>query len=200
MLRNTAPEQPVGTWRLAAAVLRGYQRRRPLLPEEADVLGELVIARLLLTEAISATRAPVHVENTAYITQYDAANRRVLDAFTALDGAALRRRVRRLTGLAAPGLRSEADGDLRARRRAVQAGDLSPLFYAEPIDVVAAQDVWLIDRSGKMSKSSGEFLRLQLLVDKGFHPLAYRLMCLQAHYRSELEFSWEGLQAAFTRL
>ena len=59
---------------------------------------------------------------------------------------------------------------------------------------------FLIDRSGKMSKSAGEFLRLQLLIDKGFHPLAYRLMCLQAHYRSELEFSWEGLQAAFTRL
>ncbi|MEC7624908.1 MAG: cysteine--tRNA ligase, partial [Pseudomonadota bacterium] len=55
-------------------------------------------------------------------------------------------------------------------------------------------------RSGKMSKSSGEFLRLQLLVDKGYHPLAYRMMCLQAHYRSELEFSWEGLGAALTRL
>ncbi len=59
---------------------------------------------------------------------------------------------------------------------------------------------FLIDRTGKMSKSSGEFLRLQLLIDRGFHPLAYRLMCLQAHYRSELEFSWEGLQAAFVRL
>jgi len=59
---------------------------------------------------------------------------------------------------------------------------------------------FLVERSGKMSKSSGEFLRLQLLVDKGFHPLSYRLMCLQAHYRSELEFSWEGLEAALTRL
>ncbi len=59
---------------------------------------------------------------------------------------------------------------------------------------------FLVDRTGKMSKSSGEFLRLQLLIDKGYHPLAYRLMCLQAHYRSELEFSWEGLQAALTRL
>jgi cysteinyl-tRNA synthetase len=59
---------------------------------------------------------------------------------------------------------------------------------------------FLVERSGKMSKSSGEFLRLQLLVDKGFHPLAYRLMCLQAHYRSELEFSWEGLEAALVRL
>ena len=59
---------------------------------------------------------------------------------------------------------------------------------------------FLIERSGKMSKSSGEFLRVQLLIDKGYHPLAYRLMCLQAHYRSELEFSWEGLGAALTRL
>ncbi|MDR7058919.1 MULTISPECIES: cysteine--tRNA ligase [unclassified Sphingopyxis] len=59
---------------------------------------------------------------------------------------------------------------------------------------------FLVDRSGKMSKSSGEFLRLQLLIDKGYHPLAYRLMCLQAHYRSELEFSWDGLGAALTRL
>ncbi|HET9628137.1 MAG TPA: DALR domain-containing protein, partial [Novosphingobium sp.] len=59
---------------------------------------------------------------------------------------------------------------------------------------------FLVERSGKMSKSSGEFLRLQLQIDKGYHPLAYRLMCLQAHYRSELEFSWEGLGAALTRL
>jgi cysteinyl-tRNA synthetase len=59
---------------------------------------------------------------------------------------------------------------------------------------------FLIDRRGKMSKSSGEFLRLQTLVDKGFHPLAYRMMCLQAHYRSEMEFTWEGLAAAFVRL
>ncbi|MGB7420012.1 MAG: cysteine--tRNA ligase [Erythrobacter sp.] len=59
---------------------------------------------------------------------------------------------------------------------------------------------FLVERSGKMSKSSGEFLRLQTLVDRGYHPLAYRMMCLQAHYRSELEFSWEGLEAALTRL
>jgi cysteinyl-tRNA synthetase len=59
---------------------------------------------------------------------------------------------------------------------------------------------FLIDRTGKMSKSSGEFLRLPLLVSKGIHPLAYRLMCLQAHYRSELEFSWDNLLAALTRL
>ena len=59
---------------------------------------------------------------------------------------------------------------------------------------------FLVERHGKMSKSSGEFTRLQTLVGRGFHPLAYRLMCLQAHYRSEMEFSWDGLAAAQTRL
>lgn len=59
---------------------------------------------------------------------------------------------------------------------------------------------FLVDRGGKMSKSAGEFLTLQLLVDKGVHPLAYRLMCLQAHYRSELEFTFDNLLAALTRL
>ncbi len=59
---------------------------------------------------------------------------------------------------------------------------------------------FLVDRAGKMSKSSGDFLTLPALVARGFHPLAYRLMCLQAHYRSELEFSWENLAAAQTRL
>jgi len=59
---------------------------------------------------------------------------------------------------------------------------------------------FLVERAGKMSKSSGDFTTLQTLVDRGFHPLAYRLMCLSAQYRSELEFSWENLAAASTRL
>ncbi len=58
---------------------------------------------------------------------------------------------------------------------------------------------FLVERAGKMSKSSGQFTRLQTLVDRGFHPLSYRMMCLQAQYRSEMEFSWEGLAAAQTR-
>lgn len=59
---------------------------------------------------------------------------------------------------------------------------------------------FLVDRDGKMSKSAGEFLTLQVLVDHGIHPLSYRLMCLSAHYRSELEFTWENVVAAQTRL
>ncbi|QQV78492.1 cysteine--tRNA ligase [Sphingomonas aliaeris] len=59
---------------------------------------------------------------------------------------------------------------------------------------------FLVERSGKMSKSGGGFRTLQSLIDLGVHPLAYRLMCLSAHYRSELEFSLENLMTALTRL
>jgi len=59
---------------------------------------------------------------------------------------------------------------------------------------------FLVDRDGKMSKSRGGFTTLRTLIDAGVHPLAYRLMCLSAHYRSELEFSPENLAAALTRL
>ncbi|PKP85942.1 MAG: cysteine--tRNA ligase, partial [Alphaproteobacteria bacterium HGW-Alphaproteobacteria-16] len=59
---------------------------------------------------------------------------------------------------------------------------------------------FLVDRGGKMSKSKGGIATLDALVAKGVHPLAYRLMCLSAHYRSELEFSGENLLAALVRL
>jgi cysteinyl-tRNA synthetase len=48
----------------------------------------------------------------------------------------------------------------------------------------------------KMAKSGDNFLTLQRLIDRGYSPLAFRYLCLQAHYRSELRFSWETLDAA----
>ena len=57
--------------------------------------------------------------------------------------------------------------------------------------------------SGKMSKSSGEFLTVSLLEEKGYDPLCYRLFCLQSHYRKALVFSWENLDnaaVAYTKL
>jgi cysteinyl-tRNA synthetase len=47
-----------------------------------------------------------------------------------------------------------------------------------------------------MSKSKGEFLRLQTLVDGGISPLAYRYYLLTTHYRSEIAFSLEALRGA----
>ena len=49
---------------------------------------------------------------------------------------------------------------------------------------------------GRMSKSSGEFLTMDLLVEKGYDPLAYRYFLLNAHYRQQLAFTWEALDAA----
>lgn len=51
----------------------------------------------------------------------------------------------------------------------------------------------LNDKSGKMSKSKGEFLTVSLLESKGYNPLVYRMFCLQSHYRKPLLFSYEVL-------
>lgn len=48
--------------------------------------------------------------------------------------------------------------------------------------------------SGKMSKSSGEFLTLSLLESKGYDPMVYRMFCLQSHYRKSLVFSYENME------
>ncbi|WP_020614274.1 cysteine--tRNA ligase [Sediminispirochaeta bajacaliforniensis] len=55
---------------------------------------------------------------------------------------------------------------------------------------------FLLMNKGKMAKSAGNFLTLQSLVDKGYHPLDYRYFCLGGHYRSQLQFSFESLDAA----
>ena len=51
----------------------------------------------------------------------------------------------------------------------------------------------LNDKTGKMSKSKGDFLTLSLLKEKGYDPLVYRMFCLQSHYRNQLVFSYEAM-------
>ncbi|MCI8825251.1 MAG: cysteine--tRNA ligase [Lachnospiraceae bacterium] len=61
----------------------------------------------------------------------------------------------------------------------------------------------LNDKSGKMSKSKGEFLTASLLEEKGYPALVYRMFCLQSHYRKPLEFSYEvmdNIAAAYDKL
>lgn len=57
---------------------------------------------------------------------------------------------------------------------------------------------FLLSDKGKMSKSSGEFLTLSVLKDHGFDPLDYRYFCLGANYRTQLQFSYQGMEAART--
>jgi cysteinyl-tRNA synthetase len=50
--------------------------------------------------------------------------------------------------------------------------------------------------SGKMSKSSGEFVTLDVLIRQGYTAMDYRFFCLTAHYRNYLNFSYQGLDTA----
>lgn len=55
---------------------------------------------------------------------------------------------------------------------------------------------FLINETGKMSKSKGDFLTISLLKEKGYEALDFRYFCLLGHYRSQLVFSWQSLDAA----
>jgi cysteinyl-tRNA synthetase len=59
---------------------------------------------------------------------------------------------------------------------------------------------FLLSNDAKMAKSEGEFLRLQSLIDRGYDPIAYRYLCLTAHYRGQMNFTWDALDAAVTAL
>ena len=55
---------------------------------------------------------------------------------------------------------------------------------------------WLLFKEEKMAKSEGNIFTISALENKGYNPLTYRYFCLTAHYRTQLEFSWQNLDAA----
>ena len=68
--------------------------------------------------------------------------------------------------------------------------------YGHALARVWMHNEFVLEDGAKMSKSAGSFLTLDQLQSQGFHPLAFRMMCLQAHYRSQLNFSLEALEAS----
>lgn len=54
----------------------------------------------------------------------------------------------------------------------------------------------LNDKNGKMSKSNGDFLMVDTLINKGYNPLSYRFFVLSSHFQKVLEFSFENLDGA----
>ncbi len=52
----------------------------------------------------------------------------------------------------------------------------------------------------KMAKSDGTFVRLQDIKDKDIPPIVFRYLCLGAHYRASMEFTWDNLRAAMVAL
>lgn len=59
---------------------------------------------------------------------------------------------------------------------------------------------FLLSEGQKMAKSAGNYFTLTDLIEKKFHPLAFKLLVLQAHYRSQFNFTWKSLQAAQNQL
>lgn len=55
---------------------------------------------------------------------------------------------------------------------------------------------FMMVNNGKMSKSLGNAYTIENLREKGFNPMAFRYMCLNAHYRNKLNFTWDVMQAS----
>ena len=66
----------------------------------------------------------------------------------------------------------------------------------KPFATIWLHNAHLLLDDKKMSKSEGTFITLKDILDRGVDPLAFRLLVLQTHYRSKLNFSWESLDAA----
>ncbi|HLE48494.1 MAG TPA: cysteine--tRNA ligase [Patescibacteria group bacterium] len=58
-------------------------------------------------------------------------------------------------------------------------------------------NAWLLGKKGeKLSKSLGNIVTVQELIEKGYDPIAFRYLVLNSHYRKGLNFSFEALDAA----
>ncbi|MCK4606319.1 MAG: cysteine--tRNA ligase [candidate division Zixibacteria bacterium] len=55
---------------------------------------------------------------------------------------------------------------------------------------------YLLVDGEKMSKSKGNYFRLRDVLQRGYNPLAIRLLLLSTHYRKPLNFTFEGLKGA----
>lgn len=76
----------------------------------------------------------------------------------------------------------------------------SEAAYDKPLANIWMHGEFLLISDAKMAKSGENFITLQTLIDKGISPLAYRYFLLQGHYRKQMTFSWDALQAAQTGL
>ena len=55
---------------------------------------------------------------------------------------------------------------------------------------------YLLINGGKMSKSLGNAYLVEDIIDKGFEPLAFKMLCFSSHYRNKLNFTWEALESS----
>lgn len=134
-------------WADAGRFLDGYQRVLPLEPAEVALIGELVLARSAASVLISAWRAPLYPDNEEYLTSLVAGSWQILDQLTEVDRTELADRFHRLCGTSR--VATTPDPTLLVRRRSVLGGELSPLFYRRPLQVVRAEGSWVYTADGR---------------------------------------------------
>lgn len=76
----------------------------------------------------------------------------------------------------------------------------SEAAYGKPLANIWLHNEFLQIDGAKMAKSAGTGLTLDDITTKGYHPMAFRLLILSSHYRSQQNFTWESLTAAQTGL
>ncbi len=94
-------------WKATEDFLHGYQSRIPLDPSELDVLGDVLVARLLATVLISAWRAPDNPDNVEYLTGLDAGSWSMLELLGAEPSSAVSARLQDLARSARPPARPQ---------------------------------------------------------------------------------------------
>src|SRR5215472_4357959 len=126
---------------MAEVMIGGYASVTPLEDGEADLLADLVAARLATEVVITAWRVGHYPDNAAYSASSEPAARAFLDSIEATGTDAVRRRFREACR-DLPYRRASTD-DLLARR--ARALPRSPLFYEHPVHLVRGDGVWLYD-------------------------------------------------------
>ncbi|HSC49064.1 MAG TPA: aminotransferase class III-fold pyridoxal phosphate-dependent enzyme [Gaiellaceae bacterium] len=129
-------------FRIARLAIDGYASRIPFEPEELELLGDLVAARLAAVVTISAWRVERYPQNAGYIQAWDDDCWELLRLF---DEVGLDRLAYELGAPRPPVPRPE----LARRRRAALGSALTNLTYREPVHVVRAEGVWLYDADGR---------------------------------------------------
>jgi 4-aminobutyrate aminotransferase-like enzyme/Ser/Thr protein kinase RdoA (MazF antagonist) len=126
---------------MAEIMIGGYASVTPLEDGEADLLADLVAARLATEVVITAWRVGHYPDNAAYSASSEPAARAFLDSIEATGADAVRRRFREACR-DLPYRRASTDSLLERRSRALPR---SPLFYEHPVHLVRGDGVWLYD-------------------------------------------------------
>ena len=132
---------PGDVFRAARIALDGYASRSPLEPEELEIVGDLVAARLAAIVIISAWRVSRYPENAAYIQSWDDDSWALLEHWS--DDPEQWSRA-----LGAPGP-TVSRPELERRREAAMGALLTRLTYDEPVHVARGTGVWLVEPDGR---------------------------------------------------